>query len=123
MTFISGYRLMWIMVLFDLPVLTKKERKDASDFRNNLLDMGFDMVQFSVYMKPCSSKEHVERIIKDVEYIIPKKGKVDIISITDKQFGNIITLRGREKLSRNNPDQFILFQPDINQFLPESINM
>src|SRR5690606_17027170 len=46
---LSGYRLMWMMAMFDLPVLTKPERKRAADFRKFLLDQGFEMVQFSVY--------------------------------------------------------------------------
>ena len=39
---------MWVWVLFDLPVLTSAERKRATRFRNDLLDLGFEMVQFSV---------------------------------------------------------------------------
>ncbi len=57
---LSGYRLMWMMVLFDLPVLTKKERKAATRFRNFLLDQAFAMSQFSVYMRFCAGKEQVE---------------------------------------------------------------
>ena len=48
---------MWMMVLFDLPVLTKQERKDANRFRKFLLDQGFDMCQFSVYLRFCAGKE------------------------------------------------------------------
>ena len=77
MTYLSGYRLMWIMVLFDLPVTTEKERKKATKFRNFLIDNSFEMVQFSVYMRPCPSKEHVERLIKLIENNVPEDGKVD----------------------------------------------
>ena len=59
---LSGYRLMWMMVLFDLPVLTKKERKAATKFRKFLLDQGFEMSQFSVYMRFCAGKEQAEVI-------------------------------------------------------------
>lgn len=123
MTYLSGYRLMWIMVLFDLPVMTSEERKRAADFRNFLLDNSFDMVQFSVYIKSCSGKEQIEKLIRLIEYNMPKEGKVDILPFTDKQYENIVTLRGNKKLKRNNPDQYILFQPNIEQFLPESINL
>ena len=54
---LSGYRIMWLFVLFDLPVGTKKERKAATKFRLSLLDMGFEMSQFSVYLKFCAGKE------------------------------------------------------------------
>lgn len=123
MTYLSGYRLMWVMVLFDLPVITEKERKTATKFRNFLLDNSFEMVQFSVYIRPCSGKEHVERLIKLIEMNMPKEGKVDILSFTDKQYENIVTLRGNSKIKRNNPDQYILFQPNIDSFLPESAKL
>ena len=43
--------------MFDLPVLTKQERKDANRFRKFLLDQGFDMCQLSVYLRFCAGKE------------------------------------------------------------------
>ena len=48
---------------------------------------------------------------------------MDIISITDKQYENIVTLRGHDKIQRNNPQQYILFQPDIEHFLPDSASL
>ncbi len=123
MTYLSGYRLMWIMVLFDLPVVTANERRKATQFRNFLLDNGFEMVQFSVYMRPCTGKEHVEKLAALIEKNMPSDGKVDILPFTDKQYENIITLRGKDKLKRNNPLQYILFQPDVEHFLPESVNL
>ena len=123
MTYLSGYRLMWVMVLFDLPVITEKERKTATKFRNFLLDNSFEMVQFSVYLRPCPSKEHVERLVKLIEVNMPEEGKVDILSFTDKQYENIVTLRGHSKIKRNNPEQYILFQPNIDSFLPESAKL
>ena len=123
MTYLSGYRLMWVMVLFDLPVITEKERKTATKFRNFLLDNSFEMVQFSVYLRPCPSEEHVERLVKLIELNMPEEGKVDILSFTDKQYENIVTLRGNSKIKRNNPDQYILFQPNIDSFLPESAKL
>ena len=58
MALLSGYRLMWIMVMFDLPVVDPHDRKAATGFRNALLDMGFEMAQFSVYMRFCSGYNH-----------------------------------------------------------------
>lgn len=59
MTFrsLSGYRIMWVMALFDLPVLTPEERKRATKFREGLLDQGFCMMQFSCYLKFTAGKE------------------------------------------------------------------
>lgn len=106
---LSGYRLMWMMVLFDLPVLSKKERKAAAKFRNFLLDQGFEMSQFSVYMRFCSGKEQAETLTKRVEKGTPKTGKVHIVYFTDKQYENIVCFDGRKREpGRKNPEQFLL---------------
>ena len=101
---------MWILAFFDLPVKTKKERKIASKFRQYLLDLGFRMVQLSVYSKVCPGKEKVDSIVKQISLKLPQSGKVDLLSITDKQFGNIISFRGKydEKLPEKHK-QLILF--------------
>lgn len=46
--------------MFDLPVMTDKERKAATRFRNDLLDNGYLMIQFSVYARPCVTFEQME---------------------------------------------------------------
>lgn len=121
-SFLSGYRLMWMTVMFDLPTYTREERKEAHDFRNFLQDNGFGMVQFSVYMKSCTGKEHCERLTTLIKNNLPQSGKIDILFFTDKQYENIVTLRCKKKcIKRKNPEQFILFQPDIMTFLSENV--
>ena len=107
---LSHYRIMWVFTFFDLPVTTKKERHEATKFRNHLLDLGFNMVQFSVYSKVCPNKEKVKTIEKRIFYKLPRNGKVDLLTITDKQFENIVSFRGKKdkKLPKKN-NQLILF--------------
>lgn len=101
---------MWLVVLFDLPVGTKKERKAATNFRLKLLDLGFEMSQFSVYLRFCAGKEQAEAYERRIEQSMPASGKVHIISITDKQYENIRTYRGRKReQAPQNPNQFALF--------------
>lgn len=101
---------MWLVVLFDLPVGTKKERKAATNFRLKLLDLGFEMSQFSVYLRFCAGKEQAEAYERRIEQSMPTSGKVHIISITDKQYENIRTYRGRKReQAPQNPNQFALF--------------
>ena len=80
---------MWVLVFFDLPTDTKKERKAASDFRKKLLLDGFVMFQFSIYMRHCPSTENAAKKIKRVKSFLPELGQVGILSITDKQFGDM----------------------------------
>mgnify|MGYP003560736475 CR=1 FL=1 len=85
----SEYRIMWVMVLFDLPTETKKDKKAHAKFRKQLLEDGFTMFQFSIYIRHCASKENANVHIKRVKNFLPEYGNVGIICITDKQFGEI----------------------------------
>ncbi|HZW24150.1 MAG TPA: CRISPR-associated endonuclease Cas2 [Gallionella sp.] len=101
---------MWIVVMFDLPVVEKAERKAATDFRNALLDMGFEMSQFSVYMRFCTSQSQIDTYCTQVEKALPTGGKVNILQFTDKQYERIITFQGKAKQPpMKSPDQFSLF--------------
>ncbi len=107
---LSGYRIVWLFVLFDLPVGTKKERKAAAEFRLSLLDEGFEMTQFSVYLKFCAGKEQSDAVARRVEGGMPVSGKVHLVEITDKQYENIRTYRGKKREpSPKNPNQLALF--------------
>ncbi len=77
---------MWVLVFFDLPTETKKQRKAAQKFRKELLDDGFTMFQFSIYLRTCPSRENAEVHVKRVKTLLPEQGYVGILKITDKQF-------------------------------------
>ena len=82
----SEYRIMWVLVLFDLPTETKKDRKIAARFRKDLIEDGFTMFQFSIYLRHCASAESADVHKARIRKILPEKGKVTIMRITDKQF-------------------------------------
>ena len=107
---LSGYRMMWLYVMFDLPVGTRAERKAATKFRNFLLNHGFEMAQFSVYLRFADSKEAAETHIGRVRAALPNRGKVHIVTITDKQYANARIFTGRSSEHRGgNPCQYVLF--------------
>lgn len=85
----SEYRIMWVLVLFDLPTDTKKERKAYALFRKRIMADGFTMFQFSIYLRHCPSRENAEVHIKRVKSFLPEFGDVGIMCITDKQFGEM----------------------------------
>lgn len=101
----SEYRVMWVLVLFDLPTETKKQRKAASRFRKELLEDGFMMFQFSIYMRHCPSRENADVHIKRVRSRLPEYGKVGILRITDKQFGDMILFDCKQETKINQPVQ------------------
>ena len=106
----NEYRTMWILVLFDLPTETKKERRAASLFRTSLLKDGFKMFQFSIYLRCCPSRENTIVHTKRVKKLLPESGKVGILSVTDKQFGMMELFYGISKSALpGEPRQLTLF--------------
>lgn len=94
---LNAYHIMWMFVFFDLPVTTKKEMKAAALFRKNLEKDGFSMMQFSVYIRHCASRESMAVHLRRVKSIIPETGKVSILAVTDKQYGDIYNFWGKPK--------------------------
>lgn len=86
---LSTYKLMWIILMFDLPTETKQQRKAYSLFRKGLIEDGFTMFQLSIYVRNCASKENMDVHLKRVRAILPEEGHVCIFKITDRQFKEI----------------------------------
>ena len=107
---LNAYRIMWVLVFFDLPTETKKERKIYSDFRKKIMQDGFAMFQFSIYLRHCSSMQNADVHIKRVKKILPEKGHIGIMTITDKQFGMMEIFYGKKLAEPQNiPQQLELF--------------
>jgi CRISPR-associated protein Cas2 len=110
LTRLSGYRLMWIFVMFDLPVTTKAESRAATKFREYLLDEGFEKSQFSVYARFCNGREQFEAYMRRIELNLPERGDVHVLTFTDRQYENIVRFSGqRRRRQRKNPNQLALF--------------
>lgn len=93
---LNEYRVLWVLVLFDLPTETKKDRKVYAKFRKNLLEDGFTMFQFSIYLRHCPSRENADVHTKRVRRWLPAKGNIGILTITDRQFGQMELFYGHE---------------------------
>ncbi|MDO6674676.1 CRISPR-associated endonuclease Cas2 [Tenacibaculum sp. 1_MG-2023] len=101
----NAYRVMWILVLFDLPTETKTERKAASGFRKKLMNDGFTMFQFSIYIRHCASRENSKVHAKRVKSMLPKYGKICMFEITDKQFEMMEIFHGKKEIPKPTPVQ------------------
>ena len=101
----SEYRIMWVLVFFDLPTDTKKERKAVAKFRKQLLEDGFTMFQFSIYLRHCPSAENADVHIRRVKSTLPEFGKVGIMRITDKQFADMLLFDCRHTAPLSQPVQ------------------
>lgn len=89
------FKMGWLMVAFDLPTKTKAERKRYTDFRKKLIDDGFQMMQYSVYIRPCVSHARQETHVRRVKQIIPNEGSVRIIYITRAQWERSYVIHGK----------------------------
>ncbi len=85
------------MLFYDLPTDTKKQRKEAARFRKNIMGDGFTMFQFSIYVRHCASMDNAKVHIKRVQAMLPEKGHVGILCITDKQFADIKIFYSKEE--------------------------
>ena len=101
---------MWLLVMFDLPTDTKRARREYTLFRRMLLNDGFRQMQYSVYARPCSSKENMAVHVSRVERTLPPDGEVRILELTDKQYERMRIFWGkRRKMPKPAPCQLELF--------------
>jgi CRISPR-associated protein Cas2 len=106
---LSGYDILWVLVMFDLPVVEKSDRRAATKFRNLLLDQGFAMAQFSVYYRMVSGKDKGRALENKIRENLPEFGSVQIVSITDKQYENIKVFKGGQRENPRKNEQLLLF--------------
>ena len=107
---LSGYRAMWLVAMFDLPVTTRDARRQYTQFRKALLREGFSMLQYSVYARYCVSEETTQRHRRRLRALLPSDGQVRIMSITDRQFEKMEVYFGKNRAPVENvPPQLLLF--------------
>lgn len=88
---------MRIIVFFDLPVITAKSRRDYYNFRKYLIKSGFVMMQESVYCKLAQNSTMADAIVENIRKNKPADGLVQVLKITEKQFGKMEFIIGTKK--------------------------
>lgn len=97
--------------MFDLPVVTDKDRKIATKFRNFLLDDGFIMMQYSVYSRICKNNDDLNKHINRLKINTPKTGNVRLLQVTEKQYNNIIMFSGTKAVEEDiSIDNLLIFE-------------
>ena len=101
---------MRLFVLFDLPTKTKKDRSMATKFRNFLLKDGYNMLQYSIYIRVCKGQDVIEKHKKRLDSYIPSKGNIRLLQITETQYGKMQMLIGEpQKVEETGMKQLVLF--------------
>ena len=85
---------MRLLVFFDLPVVTKAERRAYTIFRRFLVNDGYDMIQFSVYGRILNGNDALEKHYKRLVDNLPPEGSFRCLSVTEKQFAGMKLLVG-----------------------------
>lgn len=85
---------MRLMVFFDLPMVTRAERRAYAQFRKFLLNDGYDMIQFSVYGRILYGNDAEEKHMKRLLANLPPEGSVRMLTVTEKQFASMRLLVG-----------------------------
>lgn len=102
---------MRMMVFFDLPVVTKAERRAYTQFRRFLLNDGYDMIQFSVYGRILNGNDAEEKHMKRLVANLPSEGSIRVLTVTEKQYASMKLLIGLPLFQEKqvNAQQIVLF--------------
>ena len=85
---------MRVMVFFDLPTITDKNRHDYRKFRQFLVQEGFIMMQESVYSKMALNQTAASGIVDKVKKNKPPEGLVQLMTVTEKQYNRMEYISG-----------------------------
>ena len=88
---------MRVVVFFDLPTETPEDRREYRRFRRILIKNGFLMMQESVYCRMLINAGAGQSVIDIVRSNKPKKGLVQVLTVTEKQFNGIEYIVGESK--------------------------
>ena len=93
------YKIMRMLCMFDLPVETEEERRAYRIFRKNLMQEGFVMMQYSVYVRVCPSREYANRLENRIKKFIPREGNVRLLCVTEKLYSDMKLLVGSPSIA------------------------
>lgn len=88
------YKIMRMLCMFDLPVETESQRRAYRIFRKELIKEGFVMIQYSIYVRICPSREYANRLENRIKKNLPEEGNVRLLCVTEKQYEDMKLLGG-----------------------------
>ncbi len=88
---------MRLLVFFDLPMVTKAEKRAYVQFRKFLLNDGYDMIQWSVYGRIVNGVDAEQKHLARLAANVPPEGSVRCMTVTEKQYAGIRLLVGKPR--------------------------
>ena len=89
-----SYEFMRLILMFDLPMVTKKEKRIYTRFRKSLIQNGYIMMQFSIYSKIFNNRESADNHTKQLRRFLPSQGQIRIMVVTENQYAKIHVIVG-----------------------------
>ena len=103
----------WVMVMFDFPVLTRAQRKAANSYREMLYDAGFSQIQFSVYVKYLINSTGMRSLLPSLRGYVPPTGEVRVLRLTDEQWAGMYRYYGSNEIpAESEPAQLVLISDE-----------
>lgn len=96
----TKFKVGWMIVAFDLPVMEKPQRKEATNFRKFLIDDGYQMMQYSVYIRPMVSHARMLTHVRRLQNNLPREGSIRAIFVTQAQWERSFVLHGKPMQKR-----------------------
>lgn len=108
---VNGWRIVWILAAYDMPVSTRQARHMYAKFRTTLLRNNFIRHQFSLYLRHFPTFASAQAMVSRLQLEIPAGGKVSFFFLTDKQYGMTKRFRGLDEVESDvkRPKQIELF--------------
>ncbi|MDO4634743.1 MAG: CRISPR-associated endonuclease Cas2 [Streptococcus sp.] len=88
------YAALRLVCFFDLPMETNQEKRIYRQFRKELIANGFEMLQFSVYVRTCPNRSFANKFYKRLQKSDLPFGNVRLLAVTEKQFSEMFLLVG-----------------------------
>lgn len=92
----SRYKKVRMILMYDLPMDDEKSVREYTRFRKRLLRQGFYQMQYSIYVKTVQNSKGFDTVVRNIQGMVPKRGNVRIIKVTEKQYEDMIFLQGRQ---------------------------
>jgi CRISPR-associated protein Cas2 len=105
------FEFMRIIVFFDLPVETAKDRKIYANFRKYLIKNGYNMLQYSVYAKIANNRDAARKHILQLRRNVPSVGSIRVMLVTEKQYSRMeIIIGGKSRQEEKvTPEPLLIF--------------
>lgn len=85
-----------ILLMYDLPMSSSFDQRNYNRFHNMITRKGYDMINFSVYVKTCKNMFECNKQISLIKRTAPQYGNIRILKLTNKQYEQMMIIRGEQ---------------------------